>query len=165
MTWDDDDIFDFDYDDLSQEEKDEIDREIHAKRVKLKNHPLYKKANEISDIVSALIESLPEDLREMYESTLLESSMILSPKIAGAMGCDSWLICMQNASIIRHHAEYLLTSTSGLKAFGKPDEDYVQVLRDEMFDFQKLFKEWVGSFHKMNWEEYEDEWGLYIRKV
>src|SRR5438105_1897444 len=100
---DDDDDFDFNFDDLSPEEKEEIEKKIRQRNTFLKNHPLYQKAWDISKTVDALIESFPnEDMKEMYSSTLRESAMILAPKIAGAIGSESWLICMQNAAIIRY---------------------------------------------------------------
>ncbi len=158
-----DDDFDFNFDDLSDEEKEEIEKEEREKRQALKNSPVYKKAFEIFDTVSALVESLSDEDKEFYQSILLESSMMLAPKIAGAYGSNSWLICMQNASIIRYHAEYLLTSTSGLRLFTKAQKDYVQLFRTEMEEFRELFKEWVQTFQKLENEEYVDEWGLFLR--
>ena len=160
MNFDDD---DFDFDDLSEEEKREIENEMQEMENKTKNHPLFKKASEICTLVTAIVESLPEEGKEMYESTMMESAYILAPKLAGAMGSDSWLICMSNASIIRYHADYLLASTSGLKYFTNAEADYVALMRKEMHDFQVLFKEWVQEFNKLEREEYEDEWGLFIR--
>lgn len=166
MNWDDDDDdFDFpNFDDLSEEEKEELEKEEKERESRMRNHPLFIKANEIYEVVTALIASMDDQDKERQESTLLESAMMLSPKLAGAIGSDSWLICMQNASIIRYHAEYLLTATSGMKMFGKTDEDYIKVMRNEILEFQKLFREWVESFDTMEHEEYIDEWGLFIRK-
>lgn len=162
MDFDDNDGFLFE--DLTPEERDEIEKEEQERKKKIKNHPLYKKANEIYETVSALISSLPDDEQDIYSDILRESSMMLAPKLAGAMGSDSWLICMQNASIVRHHAEYLLTSTSGLPIFTSAQKDYVKVLRNEMQEFRTLFAEWVATFDQMEREDYEDEWGLFIRK-
>ncbi len=159
-----DDDFDFNFDDLSDEEKEEIEKQQREEREALENSPIYKKAFEIYETVNALVESLSDDDKEFYQSILLESSMILAPKIAGAFGSDSWLICMQNASIVRYHAEYLLTSTSGLRLFTKAQKEYVQLFRTEMEKFQELFKEWVKTFDKLEKEEYVDEWGLFLRK-
>lgn len=159
-----DDEDDFDYDSLSEEEKQEIENEMREKENYRRNHPLFKKAKEIITLVSAIVESLPEEGKEMYESTLMESAYMLAPKLAGAMGSGSWQICMQNASIIRYHAEYLLTSTSGLKIFTEAEADYIAVMRKEMLEFQQLFIEWVKEFNKLEIEEYEDEWGLFVRK-
>ena len=158
-----DDDFDFNFDDLSDEEKEEIEKQEREEREALKNNPVYKKALEIFDTVSALVESLSDDDKEFYQSILLESSMMLAPKIAGAFGSDSWLICMQNASIIRYHAEYLHTSSSGLRLFTKAQKEYVQLLRIEVEEFRELFKEWVKTFDKLEKEEYVDEWGLFLR--
>jgi hypothetical protein len=99
----------------------------------------------------------------MYESTLLESAYILVPKLAGAIGSESWHICMSNAAIIRYHADYLLTSTSGLRYFTNAEKDYVALMRKEMLELQKLFKEWILECNKLDREDYEDEWGLFLR--
>ena len=159
----DNDDFDFNLDDLSPEEMEELTKEQQRKDKQIKTSPVFIKANDIFDTVTALIESLSEEDREFYESTLTESAMMLSPKIAGAMSSESWLLSMQNAAIIRYHAEYLHTSTSGLKMFTKAQKEYVQLLRDDMEEFRELFKEWVKSFKNLENEDYTDEWGLFIR--
>lgn len=165
MAWnDDDDDFNFDPDNMSPEEKEELDREMKERHKRIYQHPLFKKAKAVDEMVAALIESLPEQAGEMYGSILRESSMMLAPKLAGALGTDSWLLSMQNAAIIRYHAEYLKTSTSGLKMFDDVDVNYTQLLRKEMTEFQVLFKEWVRSLDKLDDEGYEDEWGLFIKK-
>ena len=152
-----------DFDDLSDEEKEEIEKQQREEKQALKTSPVYIKAFEIYNTVNALVESLSDEDKEFYQSILLESSMMLAPKIAGAVGSDSWLICMQNASIIRYHAEYLHTSTSGLRLFTKAQKEYVQLLRAEVEEFRELFKEWVKTFNKLDHEEYVDEWGLFLR--
>lgn len=119
---------------------------------------------EVLKTTTALVESLSDEDKDFYERTLMESAYMLAPKIAGAMGSESWVLSMQNASIIRYHAEYLLTSTSGLRIFTKAEKEYVQVLRTEVEEFRELFKEWVQEFNKLEEEDYEDEWGLYVRK-
>ncbi len=159
----DDDDFNFDFENLSPEEQEELEREFREKQDKIKRHPLRKKGNEVYEIVSAFIESLSGDAREMYAGTLMESALIINGKLAGAMATNNWLICMQNASIIRYHAEYILTSTSGLTAFTNADKDYVKVLRTTMQEFRELFKEWVKSFDSLEKEDFEDEWGLFLR--
>lgn len=156
--------WDFNYDELSEEEKEELEREEKAKKQAIRTSPVYKKASEIYNTVSALVESLPEKDKEFHQCILLESAMMLAPKIAGAMSSESWLLSMQNAAIVRYHAEYLHTSTSGLRLFSKVEKDYVKVLREDMEEFRELFKEWVKTFEKLEHEDYTDEWGLFIRK-
>jgi hypothetical protein len=164
MNWDDDDDFGFDFDDLTPEEKEELDREMKAKEHKSKNHPLRKQAEEIYRIVTALHESIKDEMERDMFSPAIESCMIIPAKLAGAIGSDSWLLCMQNAAIIRSHAEFLLTSTSGLKYEGNADQRYVKMMREEMLKFQSLFVEWIKEIHAMEEEEYVDEWGLFLRK-
>ena len=159
------DEFNFDFEDLTPEEKEELEQEEKKRKAYINNHPLFMKAQEIPETVSALLESFPEEeMRKMYASTLTESAMMLAPKLAGAMGSNSWLLCMQNASLIRYHAEYLLTSTSGIQLFFEnADKDYVQVLRDDMLEFRALYNEWMKEIRQLDEEEYTDEWGLFLR--
>jgi DNA replication initiation complex subunit (GINS family) len=158
-----DDDFNFDFEDLSPEEQKELEREFCEKEEKIKKHPLRVKGNEIYEVVSAFIESLEDDAKEMYGSALMESALLINGKLAGAIGSDNWLICMQNASLIRYHAEYIHTSTSGLTAFTNADKDYVKVLRTTMQEFRELFIEWVKTFDSFGKDDYTDEWGLFLR--
>ena len=163
MNWEEDDD-EFNFDDLSPEEKEQIDRKMRAEEKMRKNHPMTKQGEEIYRVVTALVESIKDETeREMFGSTILESCMIIPAKLAGAIGSDSWLLSMQNASIIRSHAEYILTATSGMKYESEVDQVYVQMLRDEMLKFRDLFVQWVKEINQMEHEEYTDEWGLFVR--
>jgi hypothetical protein len=164
MNWEDDDDFDFN-DDMSEEDSKEFEREQKQERKRLKNHPLFIQANELLDIVSAIVESIPEEGKEIYGNTLMESAMIIPAKIAGAMSSGSWLLSMQNAALIRHHAEYLLVSTNGLKIFTKTHADHIKLLREEMIRFRELFNDWAKEIHAMPEEEFVDDWGLFIRSA
>ncbi len=166
MNWDDEDDNDFGFgDELTPEENEELDRQMREEEKRRRNHPLTKQAEEIYRVVTALVESITDEMeREMFGSTMLDSCMIIPAKIAGAMGSGSWLLSMQNAAIIRSHAEYILTGTSGLKYESNVDQRYVQMLREEMLKFQSLFVEWVKEIQQMEDEEYVDEWGLFLRK-
>jgi len=159
------DDFNFDFENLTPEEKEELEKEEKRRNDYVNNHPLFLKAHEIIETVSALLESFPEEeMKKMYSSTMTESAFMLAPKLAGALGSNSWLICMQNASIIRYHAEYLLTSASGIQLFFEnADKNYVQVLRDDMLEFRDLFNKWMEEVRQLEEEEYMDEWGLFRR--
>lgn len=152
MNLDEDSIFD-----------EEGDNDFERFQRRKKNLPIYKKALEISHTVHALNACLKGRDKEMYAYHLSESSLILPAKIAGAIGSGSWLISMQNAAIVRYHAEWLLSATSGLKAMTKADKDYVKVLRTEVEEFQELFREWVKEIQKIDKDDFDDEWGLFIR--
>jgi hypothetical protein len=155
------------WENLSEEEKAEIDRKEKAKWNQMENHPLYKKSREILEIVEAIVESLPEEERGMH-SPMIESAMMLAPKFAGAYKCDLWLLAMENASIMRHHAQYIATGTHGFEIFGEEgsvDKRYVEMLRAEMKTYKKLFNEWMEEVHSMpkDFEMDQDEWGVYLR--
>jgi len=163
MAWDDDDDMNFNFEDLSPEENERLEREIQEKDEKIFSHPLYLKAEEIYKIVQTMSDTMDENEREMHMSTLRESAMMLAPKFAGAMTSESWTLCMQNASIMRYHAQYLHTSTSMLHEMSDIPEEYVKVLRSEMEEFRDLFKEWIKTFKDLEDEGIEDEWGLFLR--
>jgi hypothetical protein len=151
---------------LSEEEKAEIDRKGKEEENRMLNHPLYKKSNEILEIVEAIIESLPEEERD-YHSPMIESAMMLGPKFAGAYNCDMWLLVMQNAALMRYHAQYVATGTYGFDMFGEGavDKRYVELLRTEMKTYKKLFNEWMEEVHAMpkDFEGDQDEWGVFVR--
>lgn len=135
---------------LSDEEKAEMDREQKDDRNRMKDHPLHKKSIEILDIVNTIVDSIPEEERAMH-SPMVESAMMLAPKFAGAFDTDSWLLAMQNAAIMREHAQYIATGTYGFNMFGDGEVDscYVELLRKEMKEYKRLFNEWMDEVHAM----------------
>lgn len=165
---DDDQMDDFNawYENLSEEEKAEIQRKADLKWKQMENHPLYKKAEEIVNVVETIIELLPEDERDFHEP-VRESAMMLAPKFAGAYDCDMWLLMMQNAAIMRYHAQYVATGTYGFNIVGETqvDERYIELLRKEMREYKKLFVEWMETVHATprNSEMDEDDWGVFVR--
>ena len=68
---------------------------------------------------------------------------------------------MQNAAIIRYHSDYLLLASHTLNYLDCFDKRYVSVFRDEMEEFQQLFKTWAKEIKEMDKEDFEDEWGLF----
>jgi hypothetical protein len=57
----------------------------------------------------------------------------------------------------------LLTSNHLLKEIDNADANYIKVFRREMEEFRTLFNDWTKEIHQMEREEYEDEWGLFLR--
>jgi hypothetical protein len=166
MAWDDDDD-DFDMNDFEFDPDDEeLQKEMDAENERITNLTIVKKADELYHLVNSLVETIdgkdanedvPSEMLEHYKSMMLEDVMIIGAKIQGAEGGDLYTLRMENAVIIKVHARSLLTHTSGLKMLGYPNHEYLQILRDEIDEFRKLFIEWVNSFDKSN--DIEDEWG------
>lgn len=162
MNFDDDD-FDMD-DELSDEENEELNREMERQRRSVKNHPLFRQAKEASHTLDTLLESgkQPEDHMESFTSSLKGAMMVLTAKLYSALHSDSYLVCMQNASIIRNEAEYLRLSQHMLNSSYDYDREYVSVFREDMEKFRILFSEWAKEIRQMDKDGIEDEWGLFL---
>lgn len=187
--WEDD---DFNNDDFEKEQE------------RVENMPIVQKANELFELVNALIETFDiknedpnapftdkdsladeelededdfdeddfddedaeeldeEDIKtfaEHYKGLMMEDVMIINAKLRGAEAADLYSLRMENAVLIKIHAVSLLTATSGLKMMGLSNNKYLQLLRDEIEAFRKLFVEWINSFDKTN--DIQDDWGLF----
>ena len=108
-----------------------------------------------------IAEIIPDDdeLISDYAKYLTADSGLICAKIAGAEAGDLYDLRMENAAIIRKAARDLLTYTSGLKAFGFPEPDYLELLRASLEEFRILFAEWVAGFDQ--WNYLIDRWGLF----
>ena len=132
--------------------------------------PIYQKAYEIMQLgrkIGALVskedvETADEaegEMLENYAMYIIENSLMIPAKIAGAEGADIYDIRMENASIIRKAAREILTSCTGMQLCGYKEDDYIQLLRGEIEEFRVLFAEWVKSFDQFNY--HIDRWGLF----
>ncbi len=153
---------DFDFGELSDEEREEIEREMKAEDARVNKHPLMLQAQEILNIVDYLLDSTDSETIDMYGGTLRESTMMLVVKLSSALRSDSYVICMQSASIIRDHAEYLRLSNHMLTDSEAFDEKYITMFREEMERFRELFKIWVKEIRDKD-NDFEDEWGLFLK--
>ncbi|MES2558202.1 MAG: hypothetical protein V4590_00570 [Bacteroidota bacterium] len=187
-----------------EDDDDFSDEDYKKEHDRVENLPIVQKANELFELVNALIETfdikdkegeedLPfddeaadeeedeffdeedfnddddaeeldeEDVKsfgEHYKSIMMEDVMIINAKLRGAEGGDLYSIRMENAVLIKVHAMSLLTATSGLKMMGLSNNKYLQLLRDEIEEFRKLFVEWINTFDKTH--DIPDGWGLFF---
>ena len=159
----DDDFGAFSYDDLSDDEKREIERQQQEEDERLANHPLNVQANEIMNMIDVLLDTCnDEKARDMYGSTLRESAMIILAKLASGLTSDDYVLSMQKASIIRDHAEYLRLSNHMLNSLEVFDKAYVKAFREEMEKFRGLFREWAAEIREQE-NDFDDEWGLFVK--
>lgn len=128
---------------------------------------MYEQWNEVMTVLHAGLDSLEEakddglfdkDYIEDFKGTLLGDAFEVAVKIRSSES-GMYIIRMENASIIRKNAQYIKISTNGLLADGLMSAEYRQVIRNEIDTFRELFKAWVRTFEK---DEFEDEWGLFI---
>ncbi len=128
---------------------------------------MYAQWNEVMTVLRAGLDSLEEakehglfdkEYIEEFKGTLLGDAFEVAVKIRSSES-GMYIIRMENASIIRKNAQYIKISTNGLLADGLMSAEYRQVIRDEIDKFRELFRHWVSTFEK---DEFEDEWGLFI---
>ncbi|HLS30505.1 MAG TPA: hypothetical protein VK021_06585 [Flavobacteriaceae bacterium] len=129
------------------------------------NSALYKKADDISmlcyqlSIVCRYYEGENEELIKAYGEQIAADGFLIPAKIAGAYGADLYDLKMENAALIRKAARDILAATSGIRTIGLKDEDYIELLRENIEDFRILFAEWVKTFDP--WDYIIDRWGLF----
>lgn len=124
--------------------------------------PIYRKALEIEELTEQIVDTFRSEKQvERYGDGLLEDAMMLPGKIAGAEAMDFYIHKMENATLIKVHARNLLTQTSSIKHLGIVNEQYVQLLRDEIEAFRLLFREWIKTFETNAIKE-GDGWGLFV---
>ncbi len=85
--------------------------------------------------------------------------MIVAPKIMVAVGCGLYVLQMENAAIIRTNCRQMMEQVGFAVLMDVADKAHKEVIEESIKEFQQLFKEWVATFQK---DEYEDEWGLFI---
>jgi hypothetical protein len=114
---------------------------------------LDKNKNTEDDILNA-----EDDYATRLASFNLTDAYEVIIKIKSAMATHMYIVYMENASIIRKNVQSIKSS---LLLFDEMnvEESYAMLLRTEIEDFQLLFKQWVATFQK---DEFEDEWGLFI---
>ena len=147
------------------------DEETEGKSHKdIQKMPIYQKAWEIMQLGSKIGSAVSKDdyeaideyegeMLESYAQNIIENSLIIPAKISGAEGEDVYDIRMENATIIRKAAREILTSCSGMQLCGYQEDDFIELLRNEIEEFRTLFAEWVDSFDP--WNYYIDRWGLF----
>lgn len=145
------------------DDDDEPDYDPEEERRKLESTPIFQKAEEIRELTQRIVETMDKNdpQSEIQSSLMLEDSIIIPAKIAGAEAVDDFILKMENAVIIKIHARGLLARTSSLKYLELVDPEYLQLLRDEIEAFRLLFKKWIASFQIDTTKE-GDGWGLFI---
>lgn len=140
------------------DEESEFDPKAH--RDQIYSHPLMKKANEIVSLTHALVGSLDEARKELYGGMMMEDAMVICAKFAGAHGVDSYILKMENATIMKVHARHLNSMTYQLAMEETHAEEHLNLLREAVEEFRILFVDWVKSFDSA--EKYDDGWGLFV---
>jgi uncharacterized protein YecA (UPF0149 family) len=113
----------------------------------------------VESYCETLQDSKEYDHAEKNKELIWQNLFIVAPKIIGAAGIDEYVLKMENASIIRNNCRELMEQVNFTAMVGAGEEEYAAAIEREMDIFRELFKTWVATFRK---DEYEDEWGLFI---
>lgn len=113
-----------------------------------------KKADENDDAIES---ELDADYRDDMKGMLLSDAHMVAVKIRSSEA-GLYMMRMENACLIRMYAQSIQSSMFTKIAEGFIEEAHGMVIREEIDKFKLLFKYWVSTFER---DEFEDEWGLF----
>jgi len=130
-------------------------------RVNPRELPIFKKGQEIFDVVHSICELIPDDDEHLahVKAIMYEDAMMLTIKVAGAEGGQLYDIKMEAATIIRKAAMDLWVQNHSLEMFGFEHVEYFDIVRKLIEEYRLLFIDWVLKFDK--WNYIIDRWGLF----
>jgi len=128
---------------------------------KTKDLPIYKKGEEIYELVSKIVDLIPENNPElqMVKKEILTDSLLLMVKVVGAEAGALYDVKMECATIIRKAAHNLIVQYHNLEMFNFEEVEYYKMVRDLVEEYRLLFIDWVASFDQSNYMI--DRWGLF----
>lgn len=128
---------------------------------KAENLPIFKKGEEILDVVQQIGDLIPDDNEHLQfvKGNMFSDAAQLTIKVAGAEGGDLYDIRMECATIIRKAAHDLMITNHSLEMFGFEEVEYFDIVRDLIEEYRLLFIDWVAGFDK--WNYFIDRWGLF----
>jgi len=135
--------------------------DYYEEKVNVRDLPLYKKGEEIREVIQILAELMPDDNEylQSMKSIMLEDSRLLTVKIAGAEAVELYDLKMEAATFIRKAANDLKVVNHSLEDFGFEHTEYFQIVRNLIEEYRILFIDWVSKFDK--WNYIIDRWGLF----
>lgn len=153
----------WDDDDDEEMSDEEYEREQKEEKERVNNLPVVKKAKDLLNTILAFIATI-EDNEEMADlkASLLGDVGIINAKISGAEAGDLYSIRMENAVLIKVSAVNIKTTMFAFEMFDVGNPEYLDLIRNEIEEFRKIFVEWVGTFDRTN-DLMEDEWGIWNR--
>ena len=122
---------------------------------------MFKKAIDILNLSQTICDVLPERKHaEVTPSLMMGNTNTVTTKIKGTMAAhDVYSLVMENAVIIKVNMGQLKDWLWACEAIHNVEERYVDVLKNEIKTFKKIFIQWVGSFNKKRDLPYE--WHLF----
>jgi len=160
------DLPEWDDDDFNYEEEEGEEWKPNATRDACK--AMYKQWNQVMIVINGALDSIntntgrdsfsPEH-GEDIKGMILGDAYQVAAKIKSSEAGGLYVIRMENAAIIRKNAQFIYSSMLTMMMEGAIEEAHGEVIRSEIDKFRELFKMWVKTFQK---DEFEDEWGLFV---
>lgn len=129
---------------------------------------MYKQWQQIVLMLNGTFDSLNEEIntsgfpKEYWDdhiAMILSDAFQVAVKIKSSESGNLYVIRMENASIIRKNAQFIASSMLLMMEENMIEKKHGEIIREEINKFRGLFKQWVSTFVK---DEFEDEWGLFI---
>ena len=160
MLWNTNGEFDDDFindDTASVEALNEIKRE----QERISSLPLMIKARQIFDVVYGIVETFSnsDDISSHYKEVMFSNVRKLRNGILAAEDATYFSAKMENAVLVKVAAQNLLAQEAGLSLLNLADPSYLEVLRNEVEEFQPLFISWTSSFDRSY--DMDDGWNLF----
>ena len=152
-----------DWDDDEFKDEDEEGEEWKPNPTRDACKALYKQWQQVMIVLNGALDSMvieekedgfPADYWEDHKAMLLGDAFQVAVKIKSSEA-GLYTIRMENASIIRKNAQFIKSSMLTMMSEGVIEKAHGYVIREEIDKFRELFKSWVSTFQK---DEYEDEW-------
>ncbi len=127
---------------------------------------MYHQWQQVMTVLTGALESMktetaedgfPAEYWEDHKAMILGDAYQVAVKIKSSEA-GLYMIRMENASIIRKNAQFISSSMLTMIAEKAIEEAHGMVIRDEIKKFRMLFRHWVSTFER---DEFEDEWGLF----
>lgn len=150
------------WDDFDDEDPDfdgEGEFDYRKEQERIHKHPLMTKAKEVIGLTRALVGSLDEARKELYGGIMMEDSMAMSAKFAGAETIPDYVLKMEKAVLMKVHAKGLYSMTYQLAMEETHAEEHLVLLRQAIEEYRILFIDWLKGFDPS--EKSDDGWGIF----
>lgn len=129
------------------------DDDYYEDGVNVRDLSLFKKGEEIREVVQILTELMPEDNEylQSLKGEMLSDAAILTVKLAIAEAVELYGLKMEAATCIRKAANDLKVMNHSLEDFGFEYTEYFQIVRNLIEEYRILFIDWVSKFDEWNY--------------
>ena len=144
------------------DEDDSEDKSENWKPVKQYGKELYRKSIDILNLAQTMSDMLPDEDDDDPAATkhlIMQNAYLVPAKIQGAMAMEYYSLMMENAVIIKVNICQLREQLWACREFHGIEQEYIDVIRNEIEAFRKIFINWLNAIDKEN--DLPDEWHLF----